>query len=458
MGVNEVELVSAAEGTHRLTRERQALAELGHTRFSPGVGMTLVVAFLLTIATVPLFDSFSDVRSNASTRRTLLARGVAAERLPRQRPRSFDVLDLVPSWRQIVSAGHAGDWSGLLPKPRRLRQYEDALVLNSGAAKLTRPWVQWALTGWLGTGNEKVDIGRDGWLFYSDGFEYVTGPGFLESRRLADKADEGFQPDPRPAIQRFHDQLKQLGVTLVVFPTPEKVTIHPASFSPRARGTTIAENSSWSAFRTDLQRHEIPVFDIGPELYKQDSEGTPQFLRTDSHWSPAGVDFSARLLADYLTRQVGLPPAPRVAYSRKQLDLVRYGDLVRLLNLPPSREEILSPNERLAAWEVFTPAGSRWQREPASDILMIGDSFLEIYSSEGDGAGGAMAAGVAEQLSYYLQRPVDRIASHTWGKYGAREALGTTMEQVRKQLGDRKIVIWQFATRKLAIDDWPVMP
>jgi alginate O-acetyltransferase complex protein AlgJ len=368
------------------------------------------------------------------------------------------VLDLVPSWHQIVSAEHFGDWSGLLPKPRRLRQYEDALVLTSDAAKLVRPWVQWVLTGWLGTGNEKVDIGRDRWLFYSDGFEYVTGPGFLDSRRLTEKAAEELQPDPREAIRQFYDELKRLGVTLVVFPTPDKVTIHPKSFSPRARGATIAENSSWPAFRTDLQRHEIPVFDIGPELYKQDSEGTPQFLRTDSHWSPAGVDFSARRLADYLTRQVGLPPAPRVAYSRKQVDLVHYGDLVRLLNLPPSREETLSPNERLTAWEVFTPAGSRWQREPASDILLIGDSFLEIYSSEGDGAGGPVGAGLAEQLSYYLQRPVDRIASHTWGKYGAREALGTTLERVRQHLGGRKIVIWQFATRKLAIDDWPVMP
>ena len=86
--------------------------------------------------------------------------------------------------------------------------------------------------------------------------------------------------------------------------------IHPESFSPRTHGAPIAQNVSWQTFRSDLERHEVPVFDVSQELYQKELEGTPQFLRTDSHWSPAGVDVTARALARYLRQQLGILPAP----------------------------------------------------------------------------------------------------------------------------------------------------
>jgi hypothetical protein len=86
---------------------------------------------------------------------------------------------------------------------------------------------------------------------------------------------------------------------------------------------------------------------------------------------------------------------------------------------------------------------------------LIGDSFLEMYSVEEGGV--VPEAGLAERLSYYLQRPTDRIASHQWGAYGAREALGVSLRRVRERARGRRVVIWEFAIRNLAASAWNLM-
>ncbi len=451
MSNSEVMLESTARRTSRVTREQQALAELGITRWSRGVPAVLVIVFLLTIVAIPLFENISDVRTNIAVRRRMLAQGVDVARLPGRRPRSLDILNTLPSWQEIVAARGMRQWVDLLPKPTRFREYEDSLILTSGAIRLIRPGVQWFLTGWLGTGSEKVIVGRDGWLFYRDGVQYITGPGFLNPEKLGPRSSDGqVQPDPGKAIVQFHNALSRMGISLVVLPIPDKAMIRPASFSPLMRTAPVApQNPSWQAFRADLQQQGVSLLDLTGEMFQREKGGSPQFLRLDSHWSPVGADVAARALADYLTRRVTLPPAPRVQYSRRQVDYVSYGDLVALLNLPLSRAQAVFPREQLVASQVVAPSGVRWQPDPTSDVLLIGDSFLDMYSTE--------SAGIAEQLSYYLQRPVDRIAGHLWGAYGAREAVGKDLQHVREGVGGRKVVIWEFAMRNLAVGGWKLM-
>ena len=85
----------------------------------------------------------------------------------------------------------------------------------------------------------------------------------------------------------------------------------------------------------------------------------------------------------------------------------------------------------------------------------MGDSFLEFLSNAEGGR--QYAGGLAEQVSYLLQRPVAREASHKFGKFDSREPLGITLAAVRANAPRRKIVVWQFAMRKLAVGDWPLL-
>jgi len=84
-------------------------------------------------------------------------------------------------------------------------------------------------------------------------------------------------------------------------------------------------------------------------------------------------------------------------------------------------------------------------------VLLLGDSFTNVYSDPSLGWGGG--AGLAEQLGYHLQRPVDRIALNAGGAHAARQALAQEQGGTVRLAGKR-VVIYQFAKRELSGGDW----
>jgi hypothetical protein len=128
---------------------------------------------------------------------------------------------------------------------------------------------------------------------------------------------------------------------------------------------------------------------------------------------------------------------------------------VELLSLPPSHARRLA-HQWITLDHVVDIDGQLWQSRPGSDILLIGDSFSEFSSSDRNGP--AQGAGLAEQISYYLQRPIERRASHTFGRFDVREELGQSLDEVRRTATGRRIIIYEFAVRKLSVGDWPLLP
>ena len=168
--------------------------------------------FVLTAVAVLFAEAVGDYRANMHTREEMRARGVEADKLPGRRPRVLDIVNVLPSGRQILSTRTATAAVDLTASAfSRLRAYEDALDLNSSVGRVIRPWVQWCLTAWLGTGSEKVLVGREGWLYYRDGVQYLTGPGFLDADQLTRRSRDGEKPDPRDAIIQFNDELAKDG-------------------------------------------------------------------------------------------------------------------------------------------------------------------------------------------------------------------------------------------------------
>ena len=83
---------------------------------------------------------------------------------------------------------------------------------------------------------------------------------------------------------------------------------------------------------------------------------------------------------------------------------------------------------------------------------MLGDSFSNIYSLESMGWG--TSAGFVEQLSYSLRRPVDRLMQNDQGAFATRAML----QRDPGRLDRKRVVIYQFAARELAVGDWKVLP
>ena len=126
------------------------------------------------------------------------------------------------------------------------------------------------------------------------------------------------------------------------------------------------------------------------------------------------------------------------------------GDVARMLDLPPGHP--LFPPESVWLRRVLQPDGSPWRSSRDADVLLLGDSFSNIYSLESMGWG--TSAGFAEQLSYTLRRPIDRLVQNDEGAFATREML----QRDPGRLNGKRVVVYQFAARELAFGDWKVIP
>jgi alginate O-acetyltransferase complex protein AlgJ len=118
-----------------------------------------------------------------------------------------------------------------------------------------------------------------------------------------------------------------------------------------------------------------------------------------------------------------------------------------MLDLPGGQH--LYPPERVLLSRVVNDDGSAWRSDRAADVLLLGDSFANIYSLASMGWGDS--AGFAEHLSYALSRPVDRIVQNDDGAFAPREMLTKAGPE---RIAGKRVVIWQFAARELAFGNW----
>ncbi len=338
--------------------------------------------------------------------------------------------------------------------------FEDALESESVLGRALRPPAQRLLSGWLGAGNEQVYIGRqdeDGarWLFYRPDLDYLTNQGFLEphvlQRRIAAPSELRTipQPDPRPAILAFHRQLEAQGIALVMVPTPVKPGIHPEQLVAGVdAGGEVVQNASYGEFVRWLGSQGILTFDPGARLIAARRSG-PQYLATDTHWRPEAMELAASDLAAFIIANVALPARDSPAYSIEQQEIANAGDSAVMLDLPDTQP--LYPRESVLIRRVNGPDGNAWRSSRDADVLVLGDSFSNIYSLASMGWGDS--AGFVEHLSLALRRPVDRIVQNADGAYATRVMLQREGEM---RLTGKRVVVWQFAARELAFGDWKV--
>ena len=433
-----------------LTREQIARIEIGRTDVSPAVARLLVVCFLAVTAVVPVGQ---------------FAWELSAE--PSRPPQPLDVFRLLPAAVRAYERADGSTFDRVLAANaatlRNIDRFEDTLEDLSLQNRMLRPHVQGVTTRWLGLGTEEAYVGRDGWLFYRADVDHVTGPGFLERRHQAARRAEGNeyapapQGDPQRGILHFHDQLRRRNITLIVVPAPLKAMIHPEMFSARFdgfRGTL--HNPSFERFTRSLEAAGVLVFDPAPILAKAYAKtGRRQFLRADTHWTPEAMDLVAGRLARFVARHVELN-SHGVRYVRlPEVDVANVGDTARMLGLGQGQD--LLPNQAVAIRPVLVAGtnGLMWRPRKDAQILLLGDSFTNVYSLEAMGWG--ESAGLAEQISFHMQRPIDLIARNDAGAHATRASLRRDLAAGRDRLAGKKVVIWQFAARELSVGDWNLL-
>jgi len=338
------------------------------------------------------------------------------------------------------------------PTRANLKRFEDDLEKQSYAKDAVQPRVQLLLTR-LGAGNKRAVVGRQGWLYYAPGVMSLAGPGFLDDQaqqvriKAAVDADEPpLHPDPRPAVLALHRALAARGIRLVLFPVPDKAALQPAQLHGRA-GEEVAANADHRRFVAELREAGVLVFEAAPARLLPCET---RYLVQDTHWTPEWMEEVAGRLARFVRGNAALPPVTAPDWKVVPRPVERVGDIVDMLKLPEGQRLFLP--QAITARQVQDGAGKAWEPSAQADVLLLGDSFTNVFSLEAMGWGAS--AGLAPHLARSLGRPMDVIAQNDSGAFATRKLLSEALGGGDDRLAGKRVVIWEFAARELAVGDW----
>lgn len=270
-----------------------------------------------------------------------------------------------------------------------LREFERRLDEDSIFVQRARPAIQ-SLTFALREAGEKVLARNDGTLFYRQDVRYLTEP--ADTR-------EAFE-----TILDTHRQLEKRGIRLAVMPIPVK---------PHASGT------------------RSPAMDLLPRLRSAGIETIDlfaqprQYLKLDTHWTPATARAMARFAAPLLGIERGT-----AQFSEREVRVERRGDLAQMLAI----RSRFAP-EPVTAWQVEGPVS-----DPATPLLVLGDSFLRIFQADPP-----RNAGFIAHLAKELRLPVASIVNDG----GASTLVRQDLARRSQLLAGKKVVLWEFVERDL---------
>ena len=362
---------------------------------------------------------------------------------------------------QAIRDKVAGDDSVLLdlfrhaPNKENIKQFEDDLNKASTPREWVRPQVQALITRWGGYGNVKAVLGTPGWLYYAPGVTAVGGPGFLTPAILASRSkaalDEGapLSPDPRPAILDFAAYLRGRGVALLLFPVPDTAILKTVELTDLARGSAgaPAQNPDQRRLTAALQEAGVLVFDPTPATLTPGAP--PRFLQQDTHWRPEWMEQVAGDLARLLSAR-GLAGGPARAWRAVAKQVSRVGDVTDMLGLPEG--QTLYAPESATIHEVRDADDKPFEPNDKASVLLLGDIFTNFFSLEPMGWG--EGAGLGPQLARALGRDVDVMAQNDSGAFATRQLLWNALAAGEDRLAGKRVVVWEFASRELAVGDW----
>lgn len=217
--------------------------------------------------------------------------------------------------------------------------------------------------------------GRDGWLFR-------TG---LDLTTQFNVSDESLVQ-----LRRLSDALRQRGTQLVMVYQPPRGLMDPDKLTPQQRrGFNL--NAARSNYAQALQRMRSDGGVIVPALDKMVDEhkGYDYYFRRDHHWTAAGAQHTARMVADSMQGLPGFASVPR-----KKFVTHTHGVIGKPGTLQKVATQMCGGGYSMQYEPVFVtdPVGgdSLLGNESQPDVVLVG-------TSNSDSLGGYNFAGYLEQ-------------------------------------------------------------
>ena len=333
-----------------------------------------------------------------------------------------------------------------LPTKDNLRMFESDLRKNCRLAEMLRPSVQYVQFLVLRDTGDKALMGRADWFFYMPAVQYLIEPLPADSQYS--------RADVLSAIISFRDQLAQRGIKLLVVLAPNKASVYPEMLTRRAEGSAKPVNPGTVEIISRLEETGVEVVDLfgifaGARKDLSPTDNTRYYLSQDSHWSPDGVRLAARAVAKKIL-DLEWAEKGKVKYSLKPATIERYGDVLKMIQVP--RIETMFKPETLNCEQVVNAdTGQLYQADPNSEVLIMGDSFLRIYSRDEPNS-----AGFIEHLAFELGFPLTSIVNDG----GASTLVRQELSRKPALLINKKLVIWEFVERdiRFGTEGWQQVP
>ena len=291
--------------------------------------------------------------------------------------------------------------------------------------------------GPLKEGNRKTSIGEEGWLFFRNTLNTLTGYGPLKEEPDFVNKDPNIKNgrDPSSVIKEFANQLDGFDSHLILVNIPTKAMVYPDKIAKNVDGPIRHPDAE--KFFADLESiPNVDVIDLTDPLF-QLRNSVQVFLKQDTHWTPQGMKESAKIIANHI-HSMGLNfDKTKIDYQEKE-ERSGYGDLVDNL-------QIFKQGFNKELVNVHPIKGMT--KDINSEVILLGDSFTNIYSSN-TGLGWGGGAGLPEHLAINLGMPLDVISINGGGATEVRKKLAQRRGSAIK-MKNKKIIIWAITSRDL---------
>ncbi len=356
---------------------------------------------------------------------------------------SLFLLFLVWPWMvEWISPGESGRpqrEGGVL---NRLKHLEER-VKNLSFFVNERPADQAFMEEAFREGNAKVYIGQDDWLYYRPDLEavYGKGPFYREPPSVAREKVADTWNAPLEVIDGFARQLEERGIELVIVPVPTKPMLCRSGLRLKAEGEATGHYRDVLAA---LSGKGIEAIDVMPVLGSLPESS--RFLKHDTHWTPGAMTLVAEAVAAEVIAKVGVLSDASLELDWMAAKKTHSGDLAGMLDRSGDAGQVV---------ELSIPRGAITD-DADSPVVLLGDSFVNIYDEPGLGFGGEedvkLKAGFAAHLSAFLKRPIQTFAINGDGATAVRRELASLPDKVVRS---KKVVVWVLSARDLLLAELP---
>lgn len=249
------------------------------------------------------------------------------------------------------------------------------------------------------------------------------------------------QTDPLPGIVEFHGLLKERGIRLLVVPVPAKASIYPETL---VSGFQAGDVAALAPFLQRLTEAGVEVLDLEPHFLKGRKEfpETLLYCRQDAHFSPTAADWLARLIAE--TAPLDGDPGVSGKYLIRNPEILTFaGD-----QIVGSEWDGVVPPEAHPVHYVVVGGEIGVTPDPASPVLLLGDSHTLVFHEGAEAGMHSTGAGVLDHLAVHYGLAPDLVGVRGSGLVQARKQLFYKAAATPGYWDSKKLVVWLFSARE----------